>query len=950
MNKYSLNNIFSKEDKVEDDLRSELGEIVDNNPDENALLELKAELATLEELKAELAAVSKSQAVISFDIDGTILDANDNFLQALGYSIEEIQGKHHNMFVDADYKDSAEYEQFWRDLGRGEFQSGQFKRFGKNGEEIWIEASYNPVLDADGNPVKIVKYASDITESKKQAEINYRITQATQGAKANIMLADNDYNIVYMNETMVEMMRNAEADLRTELQNFDSRNLIGSNIDIFHKNPAHQRGMLDKLEDTYETTITVGGRTFSLIANPIKDENNDRLGTSVEWDDITDKLKAEEEANIIAAENARIKQALDGCQTNVMLADGNYDIIYMNETMVAMLENAEKDIRTDLPDFNTKTLMGSNIDIFHKNPAHQRGMLEKLSGTYETSIVVGGRTFSLIANPVNDASGERIGTSVEWDDITEKLKAEQEAATIAAANARIKTALDKCSTNVMMADENYDIIYTNDAVMQMLRHAEADLQKVLPNFRANEVMESNIDIFHENPSHQRTMLDKLTTTYSTEITVGNRKFGLIANPVTNEDGDRIGTVVEWNDVTEERAAEGEIANVVDGIGAGDFTSRIKEEGKEGFMLNIAQGVNSIAQTCEQGLSEFAGMLRSLSDGDLTARIETEYQGTFDQLKQDYNLTAERLTEIVTSIAASSDEVLSASSEIADGSLDLSERTEAQASALEETAAAMEEMASTVTTNSENAQEANQLSQEASNVASKGGEVVETAVSAMAAIEESSQKISDIIGVIDEIAFQTNLLALNAAVEAARAGDAGRGFAVVASEVRTLAQRSSTAAKDIKTLIVDSGAQVKDGVRLVGETGDTLSEILKSIKSVSDIVAEIAAASEEQASGIGEINTSVTEMDDMTQQNAALVEENAASAKTMEEQANTMRDEMAFFNVGDDRPQQTVKTEKQSTAPKNKRSESDVASTKPVKKEKPKAKEEAIHDDDDWSEF
>ncbi len=261
------------------------------------------------------------------------------------------------------------------------------------------------------------------------------------------------------------------------------------------------------------------------------------------------------------------------------------------------------------------------------------------------------------------------------------------------------------------------------------------------------------------------------------------------------------------------------------------------------------------------------------------------------------LMAAQISKTLADIKASGQEVASASAEISTSTTDLSQRTEEQAASLEETSAAMEELSATVKKNAENAQHANQSAAATRDVAGRGGEVVAKAVEAMARIEDSSRKISDIIGVIDEIARQTNLLALNAAVEAARAGEAGRGFAVVATEVRSLAQRSSQAAKDIKDLITNSNSQVKNGVDLVNKAGESLSEIVGSIKEVADIVAEIANASSEQATGIDEINRALTQMDTATQQNSALVEENAATAKTLEHQARAMDEQISFFRIG-----------------------------------------------------
>ena len=296
------------------------------------------------------------------------------------------------------------------------------------------------------------------------------------------------------------------------------------------------------------------------------------------------------------------------------------------------------------------------------------------------------------------------------------------------------------------------------------------------------------------------------------------------------------------------------------------------------------------------LSRLAAGLKCLSEGDLTMVLDEGFTGEYAQIKDDFNTAVGRLKETISSIVESAREVSNATGEISVSTTDLSQRTEEQAASLEETSASMEEMASVVKKNAENAQQANQSATATRQVADRGGQVVAKAVDAMARIEESSSHISDIIGVIDEIARQTNLLALNAAVEAARAGEAGRGFAVVATEVRSLAQRSSQAAKDIKDLITNSNGQVKEGVDLVSKAGEALHEIVDSIKSVADLVADIATASSEQATGIDQINRALTQMDEMTQQNSALVEENAATAKTLEHQAQAMNEHVAYFRL------------------------------------------------------
>jgi len=293
-------------------------------------------------------------------------------------------------------------------------------------------------------------------------------------------------------------------------------------------------------------------------------------------------------------------------------------------------------------------------------------------------------------------------------------------------------------------------------------------------------------------------------------------------------------------------------------------------------------------------------LGHLAQGDLTFRLDQQFTDAYRQIQDDFNTAIAQLEETIRAIAASTREVASTAAEIASSTTSLSQRTEEQAAGLEQTSASMEEISTTVRKNAENAQQANTFAAGTRAVADRSGAVVAQAVGAMARIEESSHKIGDIISVIDEIARQTNLLALNAAVEAARAGEAGRGFAVVASEVRSLAQRSSQAAKGIKDLITNSSGQVQEGVELVNKAGASLSEIVTSIKKVAEIVAEIAAASAEQSSGLEQVNGALTEMDEVTQQNSPLVEQNAAAAKALERQSQAMDRRVSFFRLDDAR--------------------------------------------------
>jgi methyl-accepting chemotaxis protein len=329
---------------------------------------------------------------------------------------------------------------------------------------------------------------------------------------------------------------------------------------------------------------------------------------------------------------------------------------------------------------------------------------------------------------------------------------------------------------------------------------------------------------------------------------------------------------------------------------GDYGARGDASRQHGAYREMMESLNGLMETAQAGLADANRMFAALAAGDLTPRVTADYAGAFAELKANSNRTMESLEQLIGRIHEAAESIDAASGEISRGNADLSARTEAQASNLEETASSMEELTATVRQNAESSRQANRLAEGASTLAAQGGETVKRVVGTMREIAESSQRIQEIITVIDGIAFQTNILALNAAVEAARAGEQGRGFAVVAAEVRTLAQRSAAAAKEIKELITDSTGRVDTGTSLVNEAGAQMEEIVAAVRRVTDLMSEISASSSEQSSGIEQVSGAVTQMDEMTQQNAALVEEAAAAAESMREQAEQLVASVRVFKL------------------------------------------------------
>jgi methyl-accepting chemotaxis protein len=461
---------------------------------------------------------------------------------------------------------------------------------------------------------------------------------------------------------------------------------------------------------------------------------------------------------------------------------------------------------------------------------------------------------------------------------------------------RIKMALDNTSIGIMIADNERNIIYVNKSAVNAFGTIEAKIREQIPGFSAATLIGNSMDNFYQNPGKQAELFAALTGTHSEDMELGGRTLMVVANPIINSQDERIGTVTEWHDRTAEVAVEKDVSTIVVAASMGDFSKRFDLHGKTGFLRELGEGLNQMLYTSETGLNEMVRVLGALSRGDLTETISNYYDGTFGQLKDNANTTVEKLENIIHQIKDATDCINTGAKEIAAGNNDLSFRTEQQAASLEQTAASIHQLTSTVQANSENAKQANLLAIGAAAIASQGGDVVGQVVSTMNEIKEASQKIEEIVSVIDDIAFQTNILAFNAAIEAAHAGVHGQGFAVVASEVRHLAQRATVSAEEIKSLIENSVEKIDDGSKLAAQAGCTMDDILSAITGVTGMMADISTASIEQSAGIGQVNLAMTHMDEMTQQNAALVEQAAAAAESLGEQAQTLAVSVSGFKL------------------------------------------------------
>ncbi|EJC64619.1 PAS domain S-box [Rhizobium leguminosarum bv. viciae WSM1455] len=512
----------------------------------------------------------------------------------------------------------------------------------------------------------------------------------------------------------------------------------------------------------------------------------------------------------------------------------------MNEAVTALLKEAETDLKKELPRFDFARLVGSNIDIFHKNPSHQRNMLAALKTQHRATIWVGHRAFDLIVTPLLEGK-KTTGFVVEWANAKERLQNVDFQGQMVAIS-RVQGIIEFTTDG--------EIVTANDNFLKAIGYRLEEIRG-----RSHSMLvEPN---YAKSPAYQE-FWDALRRgqVQAAEFT----RYG--------KNGKLVVINASYNPILD---AKGKITKVVKF--ATDVTERV-------------HAVNTIGAA-----------LTKLAQGDLSFSIDQPFAPDFEGLRNTMNEALAQMRNTLSDVARSTDQIDTGTREISQSAEDLSKRTEQQAASLEETAAALDEITVNVNNAAKRAEEARHAAATASENAERSGKVVADAVGAMSRIENSSNQISNIIGVIDEIAFQTNLLALNAGVEAARAGDAGKGFAVVAQEVRELAQRSAQAAKEIKGLIRNSSDEVSTGVKLVSETGESLRTIQQNIVVVNDHMEAITSSAKEQATGLSEVNSAVNQMDQVTQQNAAMVEETNAASATLAQETARLRELIEVFELG-----------------------------------------------------
>ena len=919
----------------------------------NAKKEVSDLKETVDQQAALIDALNRSMASIEFSPDGIIVNVNDNFLAGMGYQSHELMGQHHRIFCDADYASSQDYKDFWRKLANGEYFAGRIKRVRKNGDVIWLEATYNPIRDQNGRVIKVIKFASDITEATVRNNEYQSKMDAVDKAMAVIEF-ELDGTIINANENFLAATGYSRDEVVGQHHKmFCEKSLVDSDeykafwADLALGKPASgqfkrvtKAGVVIWLEATYSPIYGPDGELYKVVKFA---------------SDITQEMFNREYFN------QTLEQAIDA----VVTIDAENKVTLFN----AAAEKFWGYRREEVLGQNVKMLVPQAIQAGHDDlvNANRTTGINKIVGTSrelevhrKDGKVLWGK-LSLSRLVINN----EIHYSAFVQDVTEDVSRREEFR-------RLSLVANETDNSVVITDKDGKVEYVNPGFTKLTGYTMDEAMGRTPGslLQGPETDQNTVRRIRENLDRKKPFYDEIL---NYDKSGKSYWISLAINPVLDDNGeilnfisiqanvtdtklralefnykldaigrasavaefDLTGNLLEVNDnyiaiFGSSRADEligrniknvvhsdiinsGEFATMWAKLQAGDFvTGEFKHVAQNGDERWISGSFNPIFNTSggiskfvmfgdditarKQGISRLAQALVELEGGNLTSRVEGEFGDELNLVRDSLNTSLNKLQNTMQDILTVANTISVGASEIARGNSELSSRVESQAASLEETSSTMEELTASAKNNAENASRVNERSLETGESARKGKGIVADAVNAMSEIANSSKQIADIISVIDEIAFQTNLLALNAAVEAARAGEQGRGFAVVAGEVRNLAQRSAQAAKEIGSLIKDSVVKVDEGTELVNTSGNMLEEITQKVLEVTTMVSEITDASAGQLDGIQQANSAVLNMDGITQQNAALVEEATAASKEMSDSMAKLRRDLEFFRI------------------------------------------------------
>jgi methyl-accepting chemotaxis protein len=878
------------------------------------------------------------------DLKGIITYANDDLIRIGGYPKNELINSPHSILRHPDMP-QAVFADLWKTLESGRAWTGVVKNNIKNGGFYWVRTNIMPIFEGG----KIIGYLS-VRSKASTSEIAQAnaLYQEIKSGKSRIKLDGGEVIVPSFSQFFVRLFNHAS--IKTKLNT-----LVVTSLILFASIAGYSNYVLTNLqsfsqENMQNVEIHAKGVNLSrIIEVEYEDQIQEFKNALLRGQDPAMFVKSVNEFdarskkitdNLIALTNLTRdipeKDVLD--LTDVALKN-HHDLMikYHAALNLYQTDNIHSILVVDNLVKNVDEEFVHNIDElvnFHQNKIDTHIRENQLHSTqvitqFHHNIIVFGvmavllylvwstltllsilrpikRATQMLAQvsegnyiPVNEFSKNELGSimqGIKMIGIKFGFEAAEDQRT-ARAMLRIKQALDEVRMPVTLANSQRELVYMNVAAKMLWTEMSDELSKRIPNFSIEGMFGQRISTYLETQEDQITFSEQTKAPKIMYINLGGKKLRLTVISVYDEQNNYVGRATQWKNITVESAMEDQISKIVEDAISGNFRNRVSVDAKGGFFKDLAEGLNVLLETCEKSYGDIADVFTALAQGDLNKKITTQYTGDFEHIKNNANNTVQKLTEIVELIKNITDSLSSSSKEIADSNHDLSNRTTSQAGALEQTAASMHELNSTVQANTENANYANKFVVNTSDIATKGVKVITQVVDTMQEIHDSSRKVVDIISVIDSISFQTNILALNAAVEAARAGEQGRGFAVVASEVRSLAQRAATAAGEIKLLINDSVDKIEDGSKLVLDAGHTMEEIVNSIRTVTQMIGDISIASDEQSTGIGQANSAILEMEEMTQQNAALVKQSAATAINLKDQAIALANAVDYFKIG-----------------------------------------------------